>query len=264
MEKLLGFKLLDNIKEVGEYECIKIQLSSAIYTKKINEKMNKAIKLFYDNLEAQSKVFGVNLNNYNSRVEAIKRNYQDEIKKIKEEYAFQFVNMQLEYREAVTNQKIALVNAKKMYDLKKEYLESMNKMLENDDKVAEINSSAQSYDEKIKKCLDRFYEYKTIVRECEEKIENCMENSFQEIEKIANRNIEKSISLKDENVITKLINKIVNLFSGKSKFERKINELEKNISTSNIESNDRVNEIRNDTIQLVTDIQIKKDSLSAV
>ena len=65
-------------------------------------------------------------------------------------------------------------------------------------------------------------------------------------------------------MITKLINKIVNLFSGKSKFERKINELEKNISTSNIESNDRVNEIRNDTIQLVTDIQIKKDSLSAV
>lgn len=41
MERTLGFRLMDSIKEIMELESAKTELSSALYLRKIDEKVKK-------------------------------------------------------------------------------------------------------------------------------------------------------------------------------------------------------------------------------
>ena len=124
MEKALGFRLMDAIKEVSEFEISKEELLTALYMRKTQDKIDNGIESIENSLKAQASIYGVKYENYVSRIQEIKENYLKEINRIKEEYQFQFVNIQLELREALANQKIAIVNAKKMTDMKNEFMQT--------------------------------------------------------------------------------------------------------------------------------------------
>lgn len=263
MEKLLGFRLLDSIKEVAELENLKMQLLSALYVKKVEKKIENNLEALSKNLEGQAIVYGVKIDNYSEKVNQIKQKYLSEIEKVKTEYSIQFINMQLELRETLANQKIAIANAKKCADLKKEYINSTQKKL-NDlsgSQIIEFQVKVNSYENNKEKYLRKYYNYSSIVKDCEIKIERCMQETLDKIENISNKVIEKAILVKKENTITKIITKISNLFTGKSKFENKVLEIEQKIQEENLECEKAAEEIRDNTINLVADIQNKKDNL---
>lgn len=285
MEKALGFRLMDSIKECGEAELSKEELLTAIYMRKTDEKINSGIEKIENSLKSQAEVYGVNYGTYASRIKEIIDNYLKQINKLKEEYQFQFINLQLELRETLANQKIALVNAKKVSDMKIEFMES-SKYKEYIDLKSDLEShlnnalKKEEYDKyfnllknlqnpvniyliKKKSAIKKFEDLDLLVKSCEKKVNYCMNETYSEIDKIINENVEDSLLIVKENVITKLINKVTNIFSGKSKFENKIKAIEGNISKLDSSSISKMEQIRNNTIELVAEIQVEKDALNS-
>lgn len=285
MERALGFRLMDCIKEIGTFEIAKEELTAAIYARKVDEKINQGIEALENNLKAQASIYGANYENYSSRIQEVKNKYLGEINKLKEEYSFQFVNLQIELREVLANQKIALVNAKKVSDLKKEFIESskykeylnMKSNLENNltnslkkeeyDRYYNLLNSLENpldvYDKKKKAALKRFEDMNSLVKSCESKLNYCMNETYQEIDNIIKENVENSLLVQNENPIVKMINKIVNIFSGKAKFESKVKSIENNVATLDSNSASKLEKIRNNTIELVAEIQVEKENLNA-
>ena len=286
MEKALGFRLMDSIKEVMEMENAKTELVSALYLRKINEKVKNGIELIENSLKGQANVYGVNYELYKDRVNTIIENYTKEIEKLREEYEFQFVNLQLELREALANQKIAIVNAKKITDTKIEFMKSdkYNEYLSTKQKLEDNLNNAlkkteydkyyniiesladplEIYNQKKISALNKYSAYDSLIKSCESKINYCMDETFSEIDRIIRENVESSLILPKENVVVKIVNKIVNIFSGKTKFESKLKLVETNVINLSLKSDEKVEEIRSSTIKLVAEIQSEKDTLSKI
>lgn len=284
MEKALGFRLMDSIKEVTGIETSKMELTSALYLRKTEDKIINGIEAIESSLRSQASVYGANYENYNQRVQNIKSNYEKEIEKIRAEYEIQFVNLQLELRETLANQKIALVNAKKIIDIKKEFVASdkykqyisekerlisnLNNALEKskydqyDKALREMVDPVEIYNQKRDIAIRKFKEFDNLVKSCETKINFCMNETYSEIDKIIKENVESAILVPQENAILKIVNKILNIFSGKAKFENKIKLVENNVSTLSSTISEKIEKIRNNTIELVAEIQEEKESLS--
>ncbi len=284
MKKALGFRLMDSIKEVMELENAKTELTSALYLRKIDEKIANGIELIENSLKGQASVYNVSYESYIDRVKAIISNYTNEVEKIREEYEFQFVNLQLELRETLANQKIAIVNAKKILDTKNEFIESdkykeylsTKKILVDNlnnalnkvdydkyyDMIENLSDPVEIYNQKKRDALKKYDAYSSLVKSCEGKINYCMNETFSEIDRITKENVENSLIIPKENIVTKIVNKIVNMFSGKTKFENKLKLVENNISNLASNSEQKVSEIRNTTIELVAEIQSEKEDLS--
>jgi hypothetical protein len=263
MGKALGFRLLDSVKEVTELEMAKEQLSAAIYKRETEEKIKEGMNNIANNLKAQAEVYGVKIENYSSRIKNIQEKYFTEINKIKKEYELQYVNMQLELRENLANKKIAIVNAKKMSDMKSEFMKSeeyQNYLATNPEFV---KNTFLDFENKREMSIKRFYSLDSVIKSCEEKLNNCINETYSEIDRIIKENIESSILVVKENAVMKIVNKIVNIFAGKSKFESKISNIETNMNNLSAGENEILEKIRNNTIQLVAEIQIAKDKLSA-
>ncbi len=190
----------------------------------------------------------------------------------------------MELREARANQKISLVNAKKIYDSKEEFIKSdqykeyldkkekltpqLNLTLEKKDykeyctMLKELIDPLEIYNEKKEIALKKYNDYNSIITSCENKIEECMNETYEEIKNILNENIENSLSDKKENFIVKMINKLIKVIAGKTKFENKISTIENNIKKLSLSNNEKIEKIRNETIQLVAKIQIEKELLN--
>lgn len=284
MERSLGYRLLDNMRETMKLESTKTELISALYTRKIYEETKNGIDAIEENLKVQASFYGIDYEEYANRIEELKNNYIREINKLNEEREFQFVNLQLELREARANQKISLVNAKKIYDSKEEFIKSdqykeyldkkekltpqLNLTLEKKDykeyctMLKELIDPLEIYNEKKEIALKKYNDYNSIITSCENKIEECMNETYEEIKNILNENIENSLSDKKENFIVKMINKLIKVIAGKTKFENKISTIENNIKKLSLSNNEKIEKIRNETIQLVAKIQIEKELLN--
>ena len=107
MERSLGYRLLDNMRETMKLESTKTELISALYTRKIYEETKNGIDAIEENLKVQASFYGIDYEEYANRIEELKNNYIREINKLNEEREFQFVNLQLELREARAKQKIS-------------------------------------------------------------------------------------------------------------------------------------------------------------
>ncbi len=286
MEKALGFRLMDAIKEVSEFEVSKEELLTALYVRKTQEKIDNGIEKIENSLKAQASVYGAKYENYVSRIQEIKEKYLKEINKIKEEYQFQFINVQLELREALANQKIAIVNAKKMTDMKNEFMQTakykeyialkselenhLNNALKKSDYdkylslLENLENPINIYIDKKNIAIQKFINSESLIRSCEAKLNFCMNETYSEIEKIIEDNIDNALVVLKENPIAKVINKVVNLFSGKSKFENKVKSIENNIEALSANSESKVQEIKDNTIKLVAEILSEKENIDSV
>lgn len=285
MEKALGFRLMDSIKEISGFEISIEELTTALYMRKTEEKINNGIESLENNLKSQAIVYGVKYENYDSRIQEIKNKYLNEINKIKEAFEFQFVNIQLELREALANQKIALVNAKKVTDMKNEFMETdkykeylklkseleykLNNSTQKDDYdkniylLKNLENPIEVYNNKKKIALQKYIDSESLIKSCEVKLKYCVNEILSEIDKITTENIENSLLIMKENAITKIINKVVNIFSGKSKFESKIKSIENNVEKLALNTDAKVENIRQNTIQLVQEILDIKENLNS-
>ena len=209
MERSLGYRLLDNMRETMKLESTKTELISALYTRKIYEETKNGIEAIEENLKVQASFYGIDYEEYTNRIEELKSNYIKEINRLNEEREFQFVNLQLELREARANQKISLVNAKKIYDSKEEFIKSdqykeyldkkekltpqLNLTLEKKDykeyctMLKELIDPLEIYNEKKEIALKKYNDYNSIITSCENKIEECMNETYEEIKNIVER-----------------------------------------------------------------------------
>lgn len=285
MEKALGFRLMDAIKEVSEFEISKEELLTALYMRKTQDKIDNGIESIENSLKAQALIYGVKYENYVSRIQEIKENYLKEINRIKEEYQFQFVNIQLELREALANQKIAIVNAKKMTDMKNEFMQTakykeyislkseledhLNNALKKSDYdkylslLENLENPINVYIDKKNIAIQKFQNSDALIKSCEVKLNYCMNETYSEIEKIIEDNVENALLVLKENSITKIINKVINLFSGKSKFENKVKTIENNVEKLSKDSDSKVESIKENTIKLVAEILSEKEKLDS-
>ena len=246
MEKSLGIRLSDCIGENCDLEAVKIQLLCCLFSKKINYQINQGVNSIEVSLKSGANVYGIKYDDYQNKIETIKSKYLTQAESIGKEYEFQFVNLQMELRELFANQEVSLVNAKRCLDMQKEQ--------SNKEKITAYRNNKEKY-------LKKFYLYNSLINDCETKIQDCMVKAVEEIEKMTNEMSETSMIVKQENIFTKLINKITNIFSGKSKFENKLSEFENKADNLEFNNNLKIEEIKNNTIELVADILAKKDNL---
>ena len=283
MKKPLGYRLLDCIHELNEYLISEEKIMIAIYARKIDEKIEQGLIDLENNLKSQSEVYGINFDNYAEKIEEIKSKYLNEINKIKEEYQVKFINFILELREANGNKEIALANAKKIMDSRKDFLKTEKykeyielkaklefglnntlKKAEYDKYFSELQNLKDPAEEYIKKrdmAIEKYNNMENIIKICEDNIKKCEKEALEKLDSTIKSNIEVSLITMNQNVISKIINKIVNKFSGKSKFEGNIAKIENNIQKLEKQNEKEIEEIRNETINQVAEIHREKNKL---
>lgn len=248
MEKSLGTKIADSIKEICDLEALKLQLSSCLFDKNLDKRINESVSSIEDNFKQVALSYGVKYDNYSDKIEKVKAKFLTKANDLKNEYEFQFMNLQLELRELLANQKVALVNAKKCLDYKKE---------------KQDKDQISAYDSEKEKYLKKYILYNSLIKDCENKIQNCMEEAYNEIERVIGNVFEVSLAVNKKNAISKCISKITNIFSGKSKFEGKLNEIENKTSYLEEEIVSKIEQIKENTVDLVGDILNQVENLDA-
>lgn len=283
--KSLGERLVNKIEEISNVEVSLLKLSSAIYVRSVEDKIASGINDIKSNFIGIATGYGISESVYSSQLQKIIDGFNSEISKIRDEYEIQFVNLQLEIQEAMANQQIALVNAKKVVDLKEEFkvsdkyasyeksrkdLEaqlsnSLNKEeYEKYSKLLEdLSDPLEVYNFKRDASLSKYYDYSKLISDCEAKLDESLNLVLSEIDKIIGLTVEKSLIVRKENAITKLINKIKNIFSGKSNYDKKVKTYETVISTLSQESESKIESIRNSTIDFLAEIKVSKDNINS-
>jgi len=197
--------LMDKLVELNEVEIKKSKVLAAIFQKTVNEMQKKKIESLDSNFEEQAKFYDQDLEDYEKTYQEMKDKYEEQLSEILNQYQALFVNIYLELQEAECNQKIAITNWKKSCDIKQEIIDRAG------------SSMIEEYERKIEACLQKKKNYDVIIEECEDELEKC---AIQMEKKVNSLFQDKSsqMFLTEIGLFGKIMNKIRNLFTGKSKF----------------------------------------------
>lgn len=251
-ENNMSVVIIDKLTKLNELEMNKSKVLTAIFIKSTKEIMNKKVQSLEANFEEQAQYYDQNLEDYSDIYNQIIEKYKKQLFQIIEKYNTLFINMQLELQEAECNQKIAITNLKKSFDIKQE-----------------INNKAQSeiieeYKRKIKACFQKKINYDIIIEECEKELNNCAQN----MEKLINNlfsDKSSQISLKEEGTFKKILNKIINKFTGASKFNTYVIEpINIELEMMDTKLPDIMEEIKNDTVNFVARIRQAKEETNEI
>lgn len=278
-------KLMKNITKLAEIENNNLKIKSAIFLRKINDKINIATNEIGLRIDEEIEFYGQKVQNYSEYKESVVKKYAEEFNKILEEYELQYVNICEELMETYANQKITIANCKKMKNLKEEFLESdkyeeykkikakykedMDNSLtkvdfeKNMNLLKELKNPIDDYDIKIKACIEKAKDYELIIQNCNQKLEECKQKSIDEVNKIVSKKTSQLVIYQKNNIIFKIINKISNIFNGKKKVQ--INIIDKSnveFNTLETEANNTKNNIRENTIKFIEQLIGKREELN--
>ena len=244
--------LMEKLTELNELEITKMKILTAIFIKTLQEIKNKKVQSMESNFEEQAKVYGQDLADYQEVYYEIMNKYKDQIEQIIERYNELFINIQLELQEAECNQKIAITNFKKSFDIK---LEAMSISKEN---------LAQDYSKKMLACMQKKENYDVIIKACQKELEDCVEEAENKLNSLF-INKAGQLVLREESFFTKLMDKIKNMFTGRTKFNTYCIE-STNVELEMIERKlpDHIKQIRQKTIHFVAKIKQAKDETNLI
>ena len=205
MENNLEKTLIEKLKELNKAEQYKLRLLTIIFIKTTQEIKEQKIKSLRDNILSQAEFYNQNIKNYTEVYTEIINQYTDQLSQIMKVYTELFINIQMELQEAECNQKIAITNLKKSIDIK-------NKLNNESSK-----ESIEKCYKKINACMQKKVNYDIIIENCEKELEKCSSNMQNEINLLFGDK-SSQISLKKEHGFKKIINKLVNKFTGSAKF----------------------------------------------
>lgn len=251
-ENDMNVLIIDKLTELNELEINKTKVLTAIFMKLTKDIMNKKVQSLESNLEEQAKYYDQNWDNYIDTYNQILEKYQKQLSQIIEKYNALFINIQLELQEAECNQKIAITNLKKSFDIKQEITDKAK------------NEVVDEYKRKIDACFQKKINYDVIIEECEKELNSCAHN----MEKLINNLFSdktSQVSLKEEGVFKKIVNKIVNKFTGATKFNTYVIEpmnIELEIMDSKLP--DITENIKNETINFVAKIRQAKEETNLI
>ncbi len=204
-EKELNAVLMDKLAELSKLEIKKSKVLAVIFQKKMQQILEHKMQSLEANFKEQAEFYGQDLEDYESTYQEIRGRYQVQLSGILNKYNELFINLYLELQEAECNQKIAITNLKKSYDTKQQIPKRTNVEL------------IEEYDRKMNACFQKKVNYDIIIQECQNELEKSIQNMEHQIDTLFEDKLNK-ISLKEESALAKLIQKIKNMFSGKTKF----------------------------------------------
>lgn len=277
MEKL-GERLSKQLSDLSDVENLKLKIEFAIFNNKLLESYKSKIELIEKNFESQAIFYGKREEEYIDQKNKIISKYNLEFQKIYDIRKEQFFNILNEIIEMQANQKIAFANINKVVEEKEsfkqtaEYREYKSKKEEFENIVSttlnhnefdkyskllkNLNDPSDAQYKKLYALTEKFDNYQAIIEECEKKLIECSEaaeEDFQEIVKYRNSSV---ANLKKSNVISNIINKLANLFSGKAKYEKEvILKMENELIDIEKSDNDLVEDISNQTLIFVAKIE---------
>ncbi len=238
--------LMDKLEELSELEIKKSKVLAVIFQKTTREIMSKKMQSLKSNFREQAEFYGQKWEDYDAIYQEIAKRYEEQLSKVLEKYHESFVNMYLELQEAECNQKIAMTNLKKSYEIKQEILKSANF-----DKIEE-------FERKIKACLQKKDNYDEIIEECEKELEKCTTNLESQMNALFADKLNQ-IALKEEGAFAKLIQKLKNMFSGKTKFKTYVIEpIDVELEMRDSKLPDIINDMHQDIVRFVAKIKQAK------
>ena len=248
----ISILLMDKLTQLHELEQKKAQILAAIFTKTTKEIMDKKVQSLQVNFEEQAKFYGQNLERYEDIFDQILLKYKKQLSPIIDKYNGFYINMQLELQEAECNQKIAITNLKKSFDIKQELSHKAGSEI-----IAE-------YNRKIVACMQKKENYDVIIEECEKEIEECSKNMQDKIDDLFSDKLSQ-VSIKGKSSFGKFISKIKNKLTGARKFNRYVVEpicVELEIMDNKLP--DIIDNIKQDTVQFVAKMKQAKDETNQI
>lgn len=273
MEKVSEI-LMTKIKELTEAEVSSIEIISAIYLRKIEEKLKQSMDEISESIDNQIKFYGQNKENYNDYKNKILDKYNQEFEKIIDEYQSQFVNIVEELSEAQANQKVCMANCKKLKNmqqdflnsveyvkyvkLKKKYKEDMDNSLtkvdfdRNYERYHNLKNPVTDYDKKIKASLEKAQSFEEVIAFGKSGLNQCIEDTLNELDNLVSQKTKQIATIQKVNIFSKLINKITNIFNGKKKLKTYIID-NSDLELTKLEQNvgNIIEQIRENTINFI-------------
>ncbi len=240
-------KLMKLIKKMTEIETVELEFLFAKFNKELQENYNEKISIIENNINSQIQYFGKKVEEYSNEKQNIIRRYADEFQKIYNKRKEQYYNIIIEIQEVQSNQKIALVN----------FLTTVKQMKKAPEKLID------SYDKKLVALVAKYDNYDAIIKECEKKLEECINCSKDDFNKIMKY---RSLSLTQENkvnIIISFIKKILGKFFGKSKIQKEVIDKMGDELIDIEKNNNNIIEIINEqTIELIAKIEEARDQIN--
>ena len=238
-----GDKLDKILQGFSENSINKMKIQYAMFNAAALEAYNNNMKIVNDDIESKISLYGMKKDECLDFINNITSKYDAEFQKIYDLRQRQFKHMLSEIGDIESNKSIALVNYLKIYNTRKNFKSSKDYLLYQSqrDSFATAIANASSEEERIKytnllneladptvefnkkeqALLDKFNDYYDAVIEIENELDACIaaiEDDFASIVKIDNAMVE----VKKENPVMKLINMILNKFTGKGKFAKEV------------------------------------------
>lgn len=274
-------KIMKNLTKLTELETNNLTIKSAIFVRKMTETIDNAKKKIELGIDDKIKFYGQKPEKYLKYKKLILNKYSDEFKKIFREYELQYINICEELQEAYANQKMAIASCKKTENLKKEFLvseeyenikvkykEDMKNSFKKVDFENDMNlhknlkDPIYDYDIKIKAYIKKAQDYEFIIEKCNQKLEECKKNSIEELNNYVSKKTNQLIIYKKNDIISKIINRITNIFKGKQKIQiYVINKSKVELEDLEKEVDNTKNNIRENTINFIEQILKMREKL---
>lgn len=245
----IGTELMQVYDELTELELVELQIKFSKFNKELKDIFDSKILEIEKNIDSQMEFYGIKSEDYYGEKQNILNKYIQEFQKIYDERKVQFYNIENEIAEIQANQKITLTNFYKTTDnRKKGYLKDEN---------------SEEYTESLVKLLQKYNSYDYLIKECDKKLEECLSASkddFEEITKYRNTNLS---VVKKANLISKIINKIIGIFSGSSRFDKKIaKNMEKELVDISNNTNSVIEKINSQTLSIISLIEQARNEIN--
>lgn len=273
MSEIISKSLLKSINYIGDMENTIGKIDAAIFVRTNEKIVNDKVAYLYNIITAECNLYFQKSDEHYKKINEVITNYKTKLNNLYDELYCQYVNIQNELQDARLNKKIALINYQKIINDKEkvvsseEYQQYIDKKkeliyklqsLNNKEKYNELYNEIELLESPVRndnskkediKAKNKMYD--TIIEKCITALEDCR-NSFKEkVDSLLV--IPTDIDVINENsFLQKLKRRIMSLFNGKNKFEQILENYNKKILNINDEA--IINEMRNETIEFVTDL----------
>lgn len=278
-------RLMQEIQELGNIEFQYSMLLFSKFNRVLDESYKSKIEAIEKNIDSQIEYYGKTVDEYRNKKDEIVNKYKNEFQRIYNQRKEQFVNIEVEINEIQANQKIAIANFKKIIEDKNKFLKTSqyDEYLKKKKRykhivdttlnhaefdkyeklLADLRDPLEMYQVKLEAVVNKYNGYTELIEQCEAKLLECIDAAqaeFEEIVKYRNVNLAK---ISKENIISKLINKILNKFLGTSKLEKEvIGKMQAELVNVEKSNNEIIDVIGTQTIAIVAKIEEVRDVLN--
>lgn len=241
MENTLSEELLSRIEEISNIEVNEAALLISIIKKNITDLIEKNLKIVEDDFVSKCSFYNKKIEEVSKEKEEILNGYKEQFYNIASKLEEEYMNFALELQDAQSNQKIALVNLKKVSDSKIAYLSSgeyeiyktkiknledkMNNCLikEEFDKIADyldnVVDPIDGYNKKLDAYAQKYVEYYGLEEACITNLRNCNSKIDDAINSVMQYDFGELEVAKKSSILT-IFSKILNRIVGSKKFEK--------------------------------------------